>query len=484
MTDPLIPRPIDLATPAWAERPVSQDPWRRLGGGLTPHRYQRIDSQYVIDGLNAGRGMYLGWEMGLGKTLGAAMVIDGWDANFNLVICPNSAKAQWANMLRAYCPWLQVFVIGNSAAHRERAFNQALRAANAGEPFALICHYEAVKLIEGANKRGWLKLGQWDLVVVDEAHQLKGTTSKRAGAIRRLKRAGMLMLSGSVMSGNLEQLFTPLQMLRPLKYKSKHRDWISPYMETASNGFAIEVTGPRMDRLPQLRAELGEVLVVRRAKDHLDIPTPHIVHHDVELLPEQERIYNELVTKLMAELPDGDWVAVEDGATLMAALRQVTAGVPRADGTVASAKHDKAMEIIESAAGSQLLAFTWHKAPGRELQRRCGEASIRAGLVNGDVPVARRTAVIEDFKAGEMPVLAATISTLGVAANLQNASAVLFIEESYDPVDNEQAVGRVVRQGQSAVASVHYIRAIDTVDGRVLDGAMSKADLRRLVLGA
>lgn len=480
-----IPRPLDLAT-AWGARRVTRyEEFPRVvpavaALGIEPHTYQRIDCAYAVDRLNRGMGAYLGWEVGLGKTLGGAMVIDAFDANFNLIVCPNSAKAQWRRMLTGYCPWLDVVVIGNGAAARQSALEQARELASIDAPFALICHYEAVPLIEGANKRGWLSLGQWDLVVLDEAHQLKGRSAKRTAAIRRLKRAGVLMLSGSVMSGNPETLFVPLQILRPSKYRSKHRDWIAPYLQTVHNGFATEVVGVRPDRLEAMRAELGEVLVVRRAADHLDIPEPHVSNHDVLLHPEQRRVYDELARRLMAELPDGDIVSAIDGATLMSALRQVTGGA----GFDRSAKHDRAMEIILNAADTQLLVFTWHKAPGRELVRLCEEAGVPAGLVNGDVSAVARERVVQDFKDGKVRVLCATLSTLGVAANLQNAGAVVFLEESYDPIDNEQAVGRVVRQGQQVHASVHWIRAEGTVDGRVLTKATTKQALRRLVLGA
>lgn len=478
------PRPIDFATAAWGDRPAELDPWRGVNfDGLVPHEFQRIDAQYAIDCLDAGRGAYLGWEVGLGKTLGACMVIDGWSASYNLVVCPNSAKTQWAAMLSRHLPHLRVAVVGNTPATRARALAQAAEWGTAGTPYVLITHYEAVPLIDGKNKNGWKKLGQWDLIVVDEAHRLKGRNAKRTAAIRRLKRAGILLLSGSVMSGPPEELFVPLQILRPKKYTRIWDHWINPYMEVVQTDYGQEVVGPLAHTLPAMQAELGEVLVVRRAADHLDIPEPHVVHHEVELHPEQMRVYRELAEELLAELPSGDVVATTDGAALMTALRRVTAGIPMGDGTALSAKHDKAMELILDAGDTQTLVFTWHKAPGHELVRRCINALVPAWLVNGDVPTAKRGATVDRFKAGGLRVLGATISTLGEAVNLQNAGAVVFIEESYSAVDNEQAVGRVVRQGQAVHASVHYIRAAGTVDGRVLEGATTKAALRRLVLG-
>ncbi len=478
-------RPIDYATPRWERlypqgRPLSEDPWQRVLAatatkGITPHEYQRIDVDFAIANLAQGRGAFIGWDVGLGKTLGAAMVMDGGGNNFNLVVCLNSAKAQWARMLAAYCPWMTVLVMGNTRAQREGVLAHAAALVRQGDPFTLVCHYEAVAVVDGPQKKGWKPLGSWDLVILDEAHRLVGRTTKVASAMRRLQRAGTLMLSGSVMTGKGDKLFVPLQILRPAKYRSKWRDWITPYFEVTNNGWSTEVGDPWPHKLDALRAELGEVLVVRTSQH---CPIPHEVEHWVDLYPEQRKAYDELVEQLMAELPSGETVTVTDGTALISALRQVTGGT----GFDRSAKHDRALEIVQGA-GGQMVAFAWHKAVAARLATMIDAAGITAGLINGDVPIPKRNGLIEAFRHGEPRMLAATLKTLGESANLQNADGVVFIEESYVAEDNRQARGRVVRQGQQGTATVHYVRASGTVDGRVLESATTKAQLRRLVLG-
>ena len=417
------------------------------------------------------------------------MVAEGWGANFVLIVCPNSAKRDpWVEHLEMLTPWLKPLVVGNTPATRASALDEAHERLNAGEPTALICHYEAVPLIEKMGAKtvsGWRRFGRWDLLILDEAHLLKSRTAQRTAAIRRLSRVGTLMLSGSVMSGKAEDLFVPLQILQPKRYRSQWRDWNDPYLETIEDDYGnLQIVGPKLHRLTAMRAELGEVLVVRKAKDHLKVPAP--IEHDlhVDLYPEQRRVYHELADDLMAELPSGDTVYTVDGAPLMTALRRVTAGIAQEDGSLLSRKIDRAMELIESGGDSQMLVFGWHKATVEELQRRCREKGIGCGLVNGDVPRAAREEAIDLHKRGGYRILAATISTLSTAANMQHCSAVIFLEESYDPVDNAQAVARVVRQGQPAHVNVYRIRARNTVDDlRVLPAAISKDAMRKLILG-
>lgn len=516
--------PIDLATARWRElypqgRRALDDPWRRAAHnaaleGIEPHEFQRIDADYAIANLNAGKGAYLGWMMGLGKTLGACMIVDGWDANFVFVACPNSAKMKpWAKELARFCPWLKVFVVGNTPASRKAALDGAHARMQAGVPTALICHYQAIPLIEGANKRGWLRFGQWDLIICDEAHLLLNRTAKFTAAVRRLQRAGILFLSGSVMSGAAEKLFVPWQIAQPKRYRSQWRDWNDRFMESMTDDYgARKIIGPALHRLPEFRAELGEILTVRLAKDYLDVPEANRVDRDLAMHPEQRRIYHQVADELFAELPDGGVIATIDGAPLRSALRRVTAGVGKpcaccngigrdADmdgqdtgrcvlcdgvghGGLLSAKHDAAMEDIVNAGDSQIVMFGWHKKTVRELHRRCLAAGISCGVIDGDVSNAERERIIDLFERGGYRVLAATIATLGTAANLQMASVVGMLEESDDPVDNEQAIGRVVRQGQRAHATVYRYRIADSVDDlSVSSNACSKSELRSLLLG-
>lgn len=451
--------------------------------------------------------------MGLGKTLGACMVIDGWQANYVFVACPNSAKMKpWAKELARFCPWLEVVVVGNSAATRTAALRTAQEHVDSGTPFALICHYQAIPLIEGPNKRGWAKLGTWDLLISDEAHLYKNRTAKFVGACRRLKAIGRLDLSGSVMSGRAEDLFVPYQMHMPQRYRSQWRDWNDRFMECVTDDYGVKnIIGPMVHRLPEFRAELGEILTVRLAKDYLSVPEARVVERDLTMRPEQGRAYRELADELLAKMPDDSTVATIDGAPLRTALRRVTAGVPlpcpacKGTGTIwerreqrrrcsrcagdggglLSAKHDAAMEDILNAGDSQIVMFGWHKKTVRELQRRCLDVHVPCGVIDGDVSGAERERTIALFERGGYRVLAATIATLSTAANLQFASVVGMLEESDDPVDNEQAIGRVVRQGQLAHATVYNYRigaSVDTMS--VQANYSSKAELRKLVLGA
>ncbi len=492
-------KPIDLALPAWRalearERLASMERSGRVWAecharGIDPHEFQWADTHAAVANLERGRGYYFGWEMGLGKTLGACMVMDAWDCNFVFIACPNAAKRDpWLEHLERFTPWLHPITMGNSRKQRSIAYAECRDRMDAGAPTALICHYDAIKLVEAERPRrsGWKPLGQWDLKIGDEAHIHAKRDALRTAAFRRVSAAGTLLLSGSVMSGRAERLFTPWQIMRPKVYRSQWRDWNDKYLDVAETDYGLEILGPKQHRLAEFRGVLGESLTVRPAKDFLSIPEPRRVDRtDLALHPAQRAAYRSLSDELKAEFADFSTLLTQDGSPLRTALRRVTAGVPAADGEgLLSAKLDAVMADIVSAGDSQVLTFGWYRATVAEIQRRCLAANIPCGLIDGGVPSAERERIIGLFKAGGYRVLVATIKTLSTAANLQNAGVVQMAELSDDPIDNEQSIGRVVRQGQPCHVTVYTYGCKDTVDDiEVASNAAAKAESRAQVLG-
>ncbi len=489
--------PIDFATPRWRElypggRHRDADPWARVHAqcvyeGITPHEFQRIDADYAIDRLNSGLGAYFGWEMGLGKTLGSCMVIDGWPANFIFIACPNGAKHDpWELELARFCPWLNVVTVGNDKAARAEAVERAAGLMDAGEPTAVICHYAAIRLIEGENKRGWKKLGRFDLKIADEGHLHKNKMTQFTAAFRRIDACGALFLSGSVMSGRSEDMFVPWQIMRPKRYRRQWEDWNDIFLDVIDGDHGKIVVGPNPARLGAFKAELGEMLTVRPAADYLELPEPREIEHALPLHPAQKRAYHALADELLAEMPDGTIRTTVDGSNLLTALRRVTGGVPTADGLgFISTKSDAALDICVNAADSQVLVFAWHKDLVRDIAARLLAANISTGVIDGDEPDTARERTLELFKRNGYRVLCASIATLSTNVNLQNASVVIMAEESFDPIDNEQAVARACRQGQTQHVSVHRLRCKHTVDDcRVFPAFTTKAILRSMVLGS
>jgi SNF2 family DNA or RNA helicase len=164
------------------------------------------------------------------------------------------------------------------------------RSGDTCRPFVLVVHYEALQILEKAG--WWKKLGEWDLVVADEAHRLKNPQALMTRAIKKIPSQARLALSGSIIQNHIEELFSVLQWLFPERYKAKWRDWNDRYLDYVESSFGRVCIGVKPDRLDAMRDELSRFMVVRYKEDELDLPDKTEQTLYVELSPKQRRAYN------------------------------------------------------------------------------------------------------------------------------------------------------------------------------------------------
>lgn len=488
-------RPIDCATayfddawngcgPSWFAPRVTT---ALSSEGKELYEYQQIDLLYLSQVLRQHCGAYLGWDRGLGKTLGACALIDELDCQRTLVVCPNTAKQSvWAAELARWCPWLTVLVMPNERTKRERVMATVNLMHG---PIALVIHYEAINVIakERAAKNGWKRYGEWDLVVADEAHRISNPDAQMTRQLKRIPSVHRLALSGSVIQNHAQELFSQLQWLFPDRYSSKWRDWNDRYLDFVDSGYAKVCVGVRIEKLADLRDELGRFMVYRRKDDVLPgLPSRTVETRVVALSAAQRRVYEELTESYFAELGDGEApLKASDGLALLTRLRQVATGLDLVSGElVDSSKQDLAVELIADNEDDAFVVFSWFKGAAHGLAARLDALGIGNFVVDGDTRPAQRAEFIQQFQAGEGRVFIGTISTLGESVTLHRANNAIFLDRSWNPAANEQAEDRIYRIGQERPVTITHIVAADTVDETNVSPVLTdKQALRALILG-
>jgi ERCC4-related helicase len=104
----------------------------------------------------------------------------------------------------------------------------------------------------------------------------------------------------------------------------------------------------------------------------------------------------------------------------------------------------------------------------------------RTGFVHGGVANAGK--VVRQFKDGQLDVLVGSLETLAEGLTLTQADMVIFVEKSYKPSRNEQALRRVHRIGQDRpVTALDYVtpRSVDA-NKRVLLADKTDQQMRML----
>lgn len=170
---------------------------------LNPHQ---VDAALFAFRSPLSMGAILADEVGLGKTIEAALVISQQWAQRNrriLIITPATLRKQWSMEL-AEKFFLPSLILEN------KNFNKVL-ATEYRNPFdtkesIIICSYQfAKKQIRHIDKI------EWDLVVIDEAHKLRNvyrTSNKTASVLKEgLKNYKKLLLTATPLQNNIKELY-------------------------------------------------------------------------------------------------------------------------------------------------------------------------------------------------------------------------------------------------------------------------------------
>lgn len=482
-------RPLDMATPWAGDRPaavllpnLASDPLIDM-----LYRYQVVDVAFGVARLNQDGGMYYGHDRGLGKTLLALVTWYEMMLRHMIVVCPNSAKEPvWMAEANKWFPWMNCYVVGNTATQRDRAYKTWKQQGG-----LLIIHYEALRLID------WKDTPKETLVVVDEAHRLSnGNAGPRAPkfykALKKIPANYRLALSGSVLINSPEDIFGAIHWLFPKRYASKERDWNARYVRYAEGSAFKVCIGVKPEKLADMRAELGTFLIVRRKEDELeDLPELITQTLEVELGPEQRRVYDEMAKTFVATLPEGDVITAGNVGAQLAKLRQIACGLslvgPDTDELMVtdSVKLDLAIDLVMDNLPNKTVVFTWHRAAADAMFDRLTHKGVNAVVVHGGVPQKVRDVNINEFKTDpDCHVLVATIATVGESQNFQVANQVVFVEHSWTDVAMKQARDRVYRNGQKQRVTVVDLVAKRTIDTqRILPKLASKEALSKMILG-
>lgn len=480
-------RPFDAATP-WADgRDLSvllPNMDEELRDKLYP--YQGIDLAYMAARIRADGGAYLGWDRGLGKTLGAVALCDELNADRIVVVAPNSSKGTvWEP---EFIKWDlkgrfkdRVFNLGGPKAKRD-----AILAQWDMDGGVLLAHYEVLRLVD------WSDYGQADIVIVDEAHRLaNGSASSRSPkfykALKKIPTKYKLALSGSLIANSPEDFFGANHWLFPKTYKSKFRDWNDKYLHYVEGAFGKILIGVKADKVDAMQKELSQFITVRSKKDELPgLPDRIEQTLRVDLTPGQRRVYDDLAENFIASLPTGERITVGSHLSQLTKLRQVASGLDLlGTGIADSSKLDLCLELIEDNLPHKTVVFAWHKATVTAVEDRLIAKGIGVASITGDTPMDKRTRLVEKFQTDpSCKVIVATIKTLGESVTLHAAADVIFVESSWTPTDMEQAADRVYRIGQTRHVTITNIIASGTVDeSKVLPRVMDKASMKRMCMG-
>lgn len=289
------------------------------------------------------------------------------------------------------------------------------------------------------------RLANFDLLVVDEAHNMKSRKTNRWKVVKQLESIpAVLFLTATPIVNNASDMFALMNILAPDVFPSE-----SEFFRAYATPDGKLIVNPK-----KLHADLLPFMF-RRTREQVmpDLPPKVRQQHEITLSDFWQKRYDDVLDKLYTALDGAKW-SVGDGALAeMTRFRQVVAQA-KVEHTV---EHARTLE--ES--GEKVLIFTkWHEtadAIAKELFAPC---------IHGGKSAAERLDAEQQFQQSKScRFLVGTFDTMGEGLTLTEGTAIIFNDYDWTPRAHEQAEGRAWgRLNNMHGALIYYVHVKDTVD--------------------
>jgi SNF2 family DNA or RNA helicase len=393
--------------------------------------------------------------MGLGKTLQSlAILLKYKDRGPSLVIAPSSLAYNWKAEAARFCPDLKIVVL------RELGDRGRSRTFNAGE--VVIASYGLVM-----RYSEHLAQTSWNILVLDEAQQVKNAQTKTAKAVQDIPAAWRLALSGTPIENHLGELWSMFRTISPGLFGEWERF-------RRSFAFPIERDGSATAR-ERLKRKIQPFVLRRLKQDHLaELPPKTEIDLWVDLNEDEQVYYDalrgEAIEKVETLAADEEALQKQKIQVLAALTRLRQAACHRtlvdSEWQGGATKIDilsaRLLELKE--AGHAALVFSQFTGFLRLIEDELLRLGIRVLYLDGQTPIAQRQELVNTFQAGEGDVFLISLKAGGTGLNLTRASYVFHMDPWWNPAVEAQASDRAWRMGQKQAVTVYKMRARGTIE--------------------
>lgn len=130
----------------------------------------------------------------------------------------------------------------------------------------------------------------------------------------------------------------------------------------------------------------------------------------------------------------------------------------------------------------RMVIFTYHLDIANQLQEHFNGKGLITAVYNGETSENHKNAIVDDFQAGKIDILIASIRSAGVGLTLTRATHVLFCELDYRPDIIEQAEDRCYRYGSEKNVLIWYLIVENSFDEHMVDAIKKKQkDVNKLI---
>lgn len=496
-----------------------------LEGQIEPMPHQFAVLERVIYG-GQGR-ILLADEVGLGKTIEAGLVIRELKLRGLiqriLIVTPKGLMQQWKSELWLHFDEVFHLITGEDmkrvdGVQPERLWldhDQVIVSQDSIKPLAKRAGWDTAQIAE-YNRRHFDAITHvpWDLIIVDEAHRLGGSTDYvarfRLGQALAMASPYFLLLSATPHQGKSDQFVRLLSLLDAERFiDADHMtpEDVRPYVVRTAKRQALS-----WDGAPLFKLRIVELVLVDwsdpqyHAQRALYEAVTDYVRHRYQKALRAKQFSQAFLLILMQRLVSSSPAAIlraierrlqvldgqdenEDGRPVVSEDEEDNKGVTT--GSVlsgerqhllnlkdlalvalnhADARLDRLLRLMDELRRKEtseikLLIFTEFLPTQAMLTQMLKQAGYRVSILNGQMNLEERLAVQEEFRDTSQILISTDAG--GEGLNLQFAHVVINYDLPWNPMKIEQRIGRVDRIGQTHDVWAFNFVLQDTVEWRV-----------------
>lgn len=331
-----------------------------------------------------------------------------------------------------------------------------------------------------------LKSVGWNVVCLDEAHQIKNRTTRMSQAAMSLQAGSRLILTGTPVQNHMGELWNLMQFINPglLGSWATFRDKY--------------INGPEMDDYKrELLKGLTQPFILRRTKEQVlgDLPDKVSYLHPVHLSVNEMAVYEEARKRLelkykkrktakertLARDIKVEFFAELTRLRLMAnAMELVTAGWKGGSSKVDALKD--IMSTLMAGGNNNVIIFSQFTSFLDIIGRMLTKEGYNYLYLDGSTPLQERKMLVTKFQSGVCPIFLVSLKAGGLGLNLTAANYVIIADPWWNPSIEKQAEDRAHRLGQGRAVTVIRLVSQHTIEEKILRLHETKKEISDAIL--
>ena len=505
----------------------------KLSSGIIPLPHQLHVLNRALSNNNVR--YILADEVGLGKTIEAGLIIKELKTRGLikriLVVCPTGLVTQWSlEMQDKFNEKFHVIlpedydtirkITGNEDVYGQ--FDQVISPMDSIKPLERRVGWTEEKIAEYNEERIYSIINSgWDLVVIDEAHRVAGSSGEVAryklGKLLAAASPYLLLLTATPHNGKTEPFLRLIRLVDEKAFPNINaivKEQVAPYVIRTEKREAIDNNGNKLfknrttraielhwDERHSMQRRLYEMvsdyvsknynkamrnrgknmwfvfllIMMQRLVTSSTSAVRESMERRVKVLEEQAFKYQSMSEEEFAEMEleenmeDAIAAISLDIKEEIAQLNDIIAVAKQAEFQYLDVKVEPLLEIIDDLFAEdrqrKVIIFTEFVATQSYLVKLLKDRGYSTSILNGSMSIEERNAALQEFKT-ETDILISTDAG-GEGLNLQFSNCIINYDLPWNPMKIEQRIGRVDRIGQQRDVIVYNFILADTVENRV-----------------